>query len=37
MSKECLAYCGYDCSECPVYKATKSENLEELNKEFEND
>ena len=30
MQKEHLAYCGYDCSECPVYKATMSNNLEEL-------
>ena len=32
MSFEHLAYCGYDCANCPVYKATKNKNLEELKK-----
>lgn len=25
-----IAYCGYDCSKCPVYKATKDNNIELL-------
>lgn len=30
MDKTHLAYCGYDCTNCPVYKATKENDLEEL-------
>ena len=32
MEKNCFAYCGYNCSKCPVYKETKDNNLKQLRK-----
>lgn len=30
MTKSTIAFCGYDCNKCPVYKATKDNNIELL-------
>lgn len=30
MENNILSYCGYDCTKCPVYKATEKANLELL-------
>lgn len=32
MEKIHFAFCGYDCSKCPVYIATENKNLEQLRK-----
>ena len=32
MEKKHFAYCGYDCSKCPVYKETENKNLGQLKK-----
>ena len=30
MNEEKLSYCGYDCTECPIYKATINNDIEAL-------